>query len=80
MKTTLDLRDDLLTRAKTQAAREQISLTKFIEEGMRLRLRPLRQKQQRMSLPKLPLSPHAGGFQPGIDPNCNRSLFEAAEK
>jgi hypothetical protein len=31
MKTTLDLRDDLLSKAKQQAAKEHISLTKMIE-------------------------------------------------
>jgi RIO-like serine/threonine protein kinase len=33
MKTTLDLRDDLLLKAKQQAAKEHISLTRMIEEG-----------------------------------------------
>ena len=37
MKTTLDLDDDLLARAKALAARERTSLTSLIEEGLRLR-------------------------------------------
>src|SRR5690606_15503214 len=39
MKTTLDIRDDLLARAKAQAPKERISLTRMIEEGLALRLR-----------------------------------------
>jgi hypothetical protein len=39
MKTTLDLTDRLLADAKATAARQRISLTRLIEEGLRLRLR-----------------------------------------
>lgn len=40
MKTTLDLHDALLIKAKAVAARERTSLTRLIEEGLTLRLRP----------------------------------------
>ena len=43
MKTTLDLDDELLVRAKALAAREGRSLTGLIEDGLRLRLRSRRQ-------------------------------------
>jgi hypothetical protein len=39
MKTTLDLHDALLKKAKARAARDGTSLTLLIEEGLRLRLR-----------------------------------------
>ncbi|MDZ7827604.1 MAG: DUF6364 family protein [Gammaproteobacteria bacterium] len=39
MKTTLNLNDDLVTRAKMQAARQRTTLTRLIEEGLQLRLR-----------------------------------------
>lgn len=39
MKTTLDLDDGLLARAKALAAMERKSLTRLIEEGLSLRLR-----------------------------------------
>jgi hypothetical protein len=39
MKTTLDINDALLANAKSRAAKERASLTKFIEEGLQLRLR-----------------------------------------
>ena len=39
MKTTLDLKDDLLARAKAAAAKERTTLTRMVEEGLALRLR-----------------------------------------
>jgi hypothetical protein len=77
MKTTLDLRDDLLARAKELAARERTSLTKMIEEGLTLRLR--RQPASRRKLKKLPVSAQIGGLREGIDGASNRSLFDAAD-
>jgi hypothetical protein len=78
MKTTLDLRDDLLARAKELAAKERTSLTKIIEESLAVRLR--RQKALRGKLRELPLSPRTGGLRGGIDPSSNRALFDAADR
>jgi hypothetical protein len=39
VKTTLDIDDELLIKAKAASARERKSLTALIEEGLRLRLR-----------------------------------------
>jgi hypothetical protein len=77
MKTTLDLRDDLLARAKALAAKERTSLTRIIEESLALRLR--RQRTFRGKLGELPLSTRAGGLRRGIDGASNRSLFDAAD-
>jgi hypothetical protein len=79
MKTTLDLRDDLLTRAKSLAARERTSLTKIIEEALALRLRRQRPKPGDGTPPELPRSSRRGGLRPGIDGTSNRSLFDAAD-
>ena len=38
MKTTLDLNDQVLRQAKSRAAREGITLTKFVEDALRARL------------------------------------------
>jgi hypothetical protein len=38
MKTTLDIHDALLIEAKATAARQRLSLTRLIEEGLRMRL------------------------------------------
>lgn len=79
MKTTLDIRDDLLAQAKAQAAKERITLTRMVEEGLSLRLRrapaPFVGK-----LAPLPISKCPGGAHPGIDETSNRSLLDAADK
>ena len=38
MRTTLDIDDGLLTKAKSLAAKERTSLTRLIEQGLALRL------------------------------------------
>lgn len=78
MKTTLDLRDDLLSKAKQQAAKEQISLTRMIEEGLTLRLRRTRGVRRRLK--PLPLSGRKGGLRKGLDGRSNKSLFDAADR
>ena len=77
MKTTLDLRDDLLARAKELAAKERTSLTKIIEESLAMRLR--RRRNARGSLKELPLSTRIGGLRKGVDGRSNRSLFDSAD-
>ena len=77
MKTTLDLRDDLLARAKELAAKKRTSLTKIIEESLALRLR--RQSTVRGKLRELPISPQGGGLRSGIEATSNRSLLDAAD-
>ena len=77
MKTTLDLRDDLLVRAKETAVREGTSLTRMIEEGLAVRLR--RPRAVRGKLKPLPISARNGGLRTGIDGKSNRSLFDAAD-
>ena len=78
MRTTLDLRDDLLARAKALAAKERTTLTKMIEEGLTLRLR--RPKASRAgTLRELPVSIKSGGLRTGIEATSNRSMFDAAD-
>jgi hypothetical protein len=77
MKTTLDLDDELVKRAKAHAVRERKSLTALIEEGLRLRLRrPAATSGARVDLPVF-----AGGrgFAASIDPSSNRSIYDAAD-
>ncbi len=59
MKTTLDLNDALLARAKALAARQRTSLTRLIEEGLQLRLRAQR-------TPAKPVSLNRTGFRGGL--------------
>jgi hypothetical protein len=80
MKTTLDIDDALLAKAKSLSAREKKSLTCLIEEGLRLRLRQRKQDPQRAKprRRKLPTYKGRGGVAPGVDPTSNRAMFEAA--
>jgi hypothetical protein len=79
MKTTLNLDDALVIRAKALAARERTSLTRLIEDGLALRLRPPSSRSpRRRSL--LPVYAGRGGLAPAVvDPLSNRSLLDAAE-
>lgn len=80
MKTTLDLDDELLARAKALSARERKSLTRLIEEGLRLRLRPRSQRQRaRRVVQALAIHRGKGGMVEGVDPRSNRSLLDAAD-
>ena len=77
MKTTLDINDELLIKAKALSARERKSLTMLIEEGLRLRLR--RQfTVQRNRRSTLPVHDGKGGLAKGIDPTSNRSMLDVA--
>ncbi|MBM3343677.1 MAG: DUF2191 domain-containing protein [Betaproteobacteria bacterium] len=78
MKTTLDINDTLLADAKALAARQRITLTRLIEEGLQLRLRarPGRSGQRRRAIP---VYKGRGGLAPGVDPLSNRSMLDAAD-
>ena len=80
MRTTLNLNNDLLAKAKALAAREQLSLTRLIEEGLALRLRQAA-KASASSRP-LPLPVHRGhgGLTAAVaDGRSNRQLLDAAD-
>jgi hypothetical protein len=78
MKTTLDIDDRLLADAKALAAREQTSLTRLIEEGLALRLRPQGGRARKVKI-DLPVSNTKGGLHPHIDYTRNKSMFQAIE-
>lgn len=80
MRTTLDLNDALLRRAKAEAARQRTTLTRLIEEGLALRL-------EQAEAPAGPRPPFqwkvfegGGGMRPDIDPTSNSSLLAAADE
>jgi len=78
MKTTLDINDELLIKAKAASARERKSLTALIEEGLRLRLR--RAGSGKPFRPNAPaIHQGKGGLVRGVNPLSNRSLFDAAD-
>jgi hypothetical protein len=78
MKTTLDIDDELLVKAKAVCARERKSLTALIEEGLRLRLRRVDSRRRAASQP-LAIHNGQGGLAAGVDPLSNRSLLDAAD-
>ena len=82
MKTTLNIHDTLLQEAKAFAAQQRTTLTRLIEEGLRLRLQPkpvdTRATKNAIKLPTLPTN-KGRGLQAGIDPLSNKSLYDAAD-
>ena len=79
MRTTIDLNDTLLARAKAAAVRQRTTLTRLIEEGLELRLRSVASEPKAARV-RLPVYRGKGGFAPGVDPLSNRSLFDAADE
>lgn len=77
MKTTLDLNDTLLSEAKALAARQRTSLTRVIEEGLRLRLHV---RQAAAGPARIPVFRGKGGLAPGLDGLSNKELLDAAER
>lgn len=77
MKTTLDINDELLVRAKAVSARERKSLTALIEEGLRLRLRRAGPGRRTSKAPVVHRG--KGGLVAGVDPLSNRSMLDAAD-
>jgi len=78
MKTTLDIDDELLSKAKAASARERKSLTALIEEGLRLRLRRPGSNRP-ASAGSLAIYRGKDGLVAGVDPLSNRSLLDAAD-
>ena len=77
MKTTLNLNDNLLTEAKALAAQERTTLTRLIEEGLRLRLREQRSQTKRL---RITVYRGKGGLLPGLDSLSNKALLHAADR
>lgn len=79
MRTTLDIDDGLLTRAKSLAAQEHTSLTRLIEQGLVLRLRP-QQAPAKQRRPALPVYAGKGGLRTSVaDALSHRALLDAAD-
>ena len=76
MKTTLNLNDQLLADAKALAAQQRTSLTRLIEEGLRLRLRA-QAKPSPHGGGRLPVFKGRGGLVKGVNPLSNKALLEA---
>lgn len=79
MRTTLDLDDTLLVKAKALAAREHTSVTRLIEQGLALRLQVT---GARVALDaSLPVYPGRGGLRSTVvDATSHRALLDAADE
>lgn len=78
MKTTLNLNDQLLADAKALAAQQRISLTRLIEEGLVLRLRPAPAARSAKKI-RLPVFKGTGGLVNGLDGLSNKALLDALD-
>lgn len=78
MKTTLNLHDALLAEAKAFAVRQHLTLTRLIEEGLRMRLHaadvPTRPVQRPM-----PVFDGQTGLAKGLKGLSTRELLDAAD-
>ncbi len=78
MKTTLNIHDNLLAEAKVLAARQKLTLTRLIEEGLRMRLRkadssPMTRRRA------MPVFDGKSGLAKGLNGLSTREMFDAAE-
>jgi hypothetical protein len=78
MKTTLNIQDNLLAEAKALAARQRLTLTRLIEEGLRLRLRTEQNVAAKKRLP-MPVFKGTSGLAPGLSGSSTREMFDAAD-
>ena len=78
MKTTLNIHDALLQEAKAFAARQQVTLTRLIEDGLRLRLRAQDAVVVKPSRP-MPLSDGKGGMRPGLTGLSTREMLDVLD-
>jgi len=74
MKTTLDLNDEILRRAETRAAREGITLRRFVEEALRTKL--MDDSRQDPAF-KLDLRTVKGHAPPAVDLSDREALYDA---
>ena len=77
MKTTLNLNDEILRRAKTSAAQERISLTRFVEDALRTKLMDDRRKDPAF---KLELKTVRGDALPKVDISDREALYDVLDR
>jgi len=76
MKTTLDMDDELLRRAKKQAAEDGVTLRTFVEEALRARMLPAMSSREpfRLALPVI-----EGHGAPAVDIADRDALYDLME-
>ena len=77
MRTTLNIDDELLVRAKSRAALERTTLTKIIEQGLALRLREPDREEHNQEIQLPPPLHGMGGMNPKIkNPASYESILD----
>ena len=77
MKTTLNLNDQVLRRAKGRAARDGITLTRFVEDALRARLSDARRRKGGF---RLRLETVTGTSPPNVDISDRDALYEVIDR
>lgn len=77
MKTTLDMDDDLMRRAKQQAAADGVTLRTFVEDALRARML---QASPRRKTFKLDLPVVHGHAPPAVDIADREALYDLMER
>jgi hypothetical protein len=77
MKTTLDMDDELMRRAKEQAAAAGVTLRAFVEDALRARMLPVipRHKRFKLALPVI-----EGRRPPAVDIADREALYDLMER
>ncbi len=77
MKTTLNLDDQVLLHAKERAARDGITLTRFVEDAMRAKLMATQRKGPAF---KLKISTVKGNRPPNVDVSDRDALYDILDR
>jgi hypothetical protein len=75
MKTTLNLNDRVLRKAKARAAREGITLTQFIEDAVKAKLLSTRKKRPYRFKPSIV----TGNKPPNVDVSDRDALYDVID-
>jgi hypothetical protein len=80
MRTTVDIHEQILARAKAHAAATGQRLSDVVNSALLEHFDQLDRAGVTEPVPiTLPVSPHRGGMHPTIDPSSNASLLDAAD-
>ena len=77
MKTTLNLNDQVLRQAKGRAARDGITLTRFVEDALRARLSDAHARKLGF---RLQLETVTGTSPPNVDISDRDALYEVIDR
>ncbi len=76
MRTTIAIDDHLLAQAKARAAERRITLGRYVEEALALRLVSPEDRPRRA----VPVFRGGTGPAPGVDATSNRSMLDAIDE